>query len=47
MFDSYPDDCPTAFNLADRHVLMGGLLFGAMHVAVTGNRAFCSGSRVR
>jgi fructose 5-dehydrogenase small subunit len=30
MFDSYPDDCPTAFSLTRRDVLVGGLLFGAM-----------------
>lgn len=30
MFDSYRDDCPTAFNLTRREVLVGGLLFGAL-----------------
>lgn len=30
MFDSYPDDCPTAFSLTRRDVLVGGLLFGAI-----------------
>ncbi|WP_407121897.1 sorbitol dehydrogenase family protein [Bradyrhizobium sp. STM 3561] len=30
VLDSCPDDCPTAFNLARRNVLVGGLLFGAL-----------------
>ena len=30
MFDQYRDDCPTAFNLARRDVLLGGLLIGGI-----------------
>ena len=30
MPDQYRDDCPTAFNLARRDVLLGGLLIGGM-----------------
>jgi fructose 5-dehydrogenase small subunit len=30
MLDQYRDDCPTAFNLARRDVLLGGLLIGGM-----------------
>ena len=30
MFDQYPDDSPTAFNLARRKVLVGGLIVGGI-----------------
>src|ERR1035438_210848 len=32
--DEYRDDCPTAFNLARREVLLGGVLFGLATLSV-------------